>query len=364
MKISGRLRIVALCTILSSLALPTVFAVPVSAQQQEGVALQRGYRTGYSDGYMAGYRDTIDSVSRAYGRHGDYSKADRAYSKDYGKLDDYRDGYQQGFEQGYDTGFDRRSFESQLPTGLKKRGIVPNDSHLAVNTPKQDDQPTITNPAQTQNPNYSENTAPVTQPQPSAPVRVDPVSTNYQSNSTPIIIIPRDTELILELQDDINTEQSREGEKFTARIVSPSEIAGATVEGRVTKILRPGRIKRRSELSLSFDRIILDDNRWSNFGATLTEVLAVKGDNVKKVDVEGTAQGQSSLKNDVIKVGGATGAGALIGGVVGGPVGVAVGAGVGAAFGVGAVVIERGKHIRLTRNQQLRIKTAYQTQIR
>lgn len=364
MKIRRRLRIVALCTILCSLGIPTVFAAPAAAHQQEGVALQRGYRTGYSDGYMAGYRDTIDTVSKAYRRHSDYSKADRAYNKDYGKLEDYRDGYQQGFEQGYDTGYDRRSFESQLPSGLKKRGIVPNESQLAVNNPRQDDTPVITNPAQTQNPAYSDSTTPTQQPQTSGPIRVDPVATNYQSNSTPIIIIPRDTELILELQDDINTEQSREGEKFTARIVSPSEIAGATIEGRVAKILRPGRIKRRSELSLTFDRIILDDNRWSNFGATLTEVLAVKGDNVKRVDTEGTAQGQSSLKGDAIKVGGATGAGALIGGVVGGPVGVAVGAGVGAAFGVGAVVIERGKHIRLTRNQQLRIKTAYQTQIR
>jgi hypothetical protein len=36
----------------------------------------------------------------------------------------------------------------------------------------------------------------------------------------------------------------------------------------------------------------------------------------------------------------------------------------GAAFGVGAVVIERGKHVRLSPNQQLRIKTAYETQIR
>ncbi len=274
-------------------------------------------------------------------------------------LEDYRDGYQQGFESGYDTGYERRSFESSLPAGLRKRSQIANNSQLADNG--QIAQPNITTignkPTQTTNGGYSDNTT-------STPAKVEQIATNYQSNSTPIIIIPRDTELILELQEDISTENTREGEKFTARIVSPSEIAGATIEGRVAKVLKPGRIKRRSELSLTFDRIILDDNRWSNFGASLTEVLAVKGDNVKRVDTEGTAQGQSSLKSDVIKVGGATGAGAVIGGVVGGPVGVAVGAGVGAAFGVGAVVIERGKHIRLTRNQQLRIKTAYQTQIR
>lgn len=362
MKVRGNLRVVALCTILTALVSPGVLTGSVSAQTkaQEGVALQRGYRTGYSDGYMSGYRDTIDSASKNFSRHNDYAKADRAYSKDYGTAEDYRDGYQQGFESGYDTGYERRSFESTLPANLKKRGAIHiNNSQLAQNEPSNTTTVGTGSAVQT-NTVYSENTQPTYQ----APAKVEQVATNYQTNSTPIIIIPRDTELILELADDISTEQSREGEKFTARIVSPSEIAGATVEGRVSKVLKPGRIKRRSELSLTFDRIILDDNRWSNFGATLTEVLAIKGDNVKKVDLEGTALGQSSLKNDALKVGGATGAGALIGGAVGGPVGVAVGAGIGAAFGVGAVVIERGKHIKLTRNQQLRIKTAYQTQIR
>ncbi len=146
--------------------------------------------------------------------------------------------------------------------------------------------------------------------------------------------------------------------------MSPSEIAGATIEGRVSRIKSPGRIKRRSELQLSFDRILLNDTRWSNFNAILTEVMPVKGDNIKIVNTEGTAVGKSSYKSDGIKIGGATGVGLVAGAVVGGPVGAAVGAGLGAAFGVGAVVIERGKHIRLNRNQQLRIKTAYETQIR
>lgn len=351
MKLSRILRVVLLSTLLSSFAIPGVFAQAPSAQsQQTGVALQRGYRTGYSDGYMAGYRDTIDSVTKNYTRHNEYGKADRAYSKDYGSMEDYRDGYQQGFESGYETGYERRSFESSLPTGLKKRGAITGDDQTAEVT-------TIGNGTNS-NSGYSDNADP-------APTSTDQViATSYQSNTSAVIIIPRETELILELQDDLSTEQSREGEKFTAKVVSPSEIAGATIEGRIAKILKPGRIKRRSELLLSFDRIILSDNRWSNFGATLTEVMAVKGDNIKRVDNEGTAVGQSSLKGDIAKVGGATGAGIVVGAVVGGPVGAAVGAGMGAAFGVGAVVIERGKHIRLNRNQQLRIKTAYPTQIR
>ena len=136
------------------------------------------------------------------------------------------------------------------------------------------------------------------------------------------------------------------------------------MSNRVSKITKPGRFKQRSEMSLSFDRIVLDDTRWSNFSAVLTEVMAVKGDNVKSVDNEGTAIGQNSYKRNAVKIGAPAGAGLIIGGIAGGPVGAAVGAGVGAAFGVGAVVVQRGKHIRLNRNQQLRVRTAYETQIR
>ncbi|MGE3467816.1 MAG: hypothetical protein AB7J13_12910 [Pyrinomonadaceae bacterium] len=353
MKLNVSTRIFALSLILTGLVFSGIVVPSASAQTQSHdsmFALQRGYRTGYSDGYMAGYRDKIDSAAKDHKRHAEYAKADRAYNKEYGSIDDYRDGYTQGFEAGYETGFERRSFEASLPTGLKRRGVIVGDRQVADNKPSAPDQKPITS-------------VPVDLDQ-TSPSITEPSAKADQHISGAIIVIPRETELILELQDDLNTEQNREGDKFTARIVSPSEIAGATVEGRISKILKPGRIKRRSEMTLSFDRIILSDQRWSNFSADLTEVLAVKGDNVKRVDEEGTAVGQSSLKGDIVKVGGSTGAGALIGGVVGGPVGVAVGAGVGAAFGVGAVVIERGKHIRLNRNQQLRIRTAYETQIR
>ena len=98
---------------------------------------------------------------------------------------------------------------------------------------------------------------------------------------------------------------------------------------------------------LSFDRIIVSDTRWSNFDAILSEVLPVKGDNVRRVDGEGTAVGKSSVKPDVIKVGcGDRNRAPGSGRSRVDPVGAAVGAGVGAAFGVGAVVIQRGKNIK------------------
>lgn len=348
----------------------------VSAQDTK-IALQRGYRTGYSDGYMSGYRDSIDNAAKSVEKHSEYAKADRAYLKDYGSLTDYRDGYQQGFESGYNTGFEKRSFDAVLPNSLNKRGViaVTAPSETVVQPPIVEEKVTETTvvaetPAETSAASpetVSENTSVVTETKTVEQTPVTMAQTSYNpafANSENSITIPTDTELIVELLSDINTERGAAGDKFQARIVSPNELNGAIIEGRIAKIQTPGRIKRRSELSLSFDRIILSEQRWSNFNAVVTEVLPRKGDNIKRVDTEGTVEGKGSIKSDSIKVGAATGTGLVVGAIAGGPVGAAVGAGVGAAFGVGAVVVERGKHIRINKDQQLRIKTVYDTQIR
>lgn len=371
--LNKKLLVAVLSLSLSNVIFPGLLATQVSAQSAGqatnlAIALQRGYRTGYSDGYMAGYRDTIDSLGKNVSRHAEYTKADRAYNKDYGTIEEYRDGYQQGFEAGYSTGFDKKSFESALPTDIKRRGAattttVTNTVATTVEQPKIYATPANISSNVSQNNTPSTVTA-VTTTETTVPVTTPQYAFTSTGSNDAVIIIPRETELMLEIQEDLSTERNREGDKFIAKIVSPAEIAGATVEGRINKVTKPGRLKRRSELSLSFDRILLNDTRWANFSAILTEVMPIKGDNVKVVDSEGTAIGKSSLKNDATIIGGSTTAGLVTGAVIGGPVGAGVGAGVGAAFGVGAVVIQRGKHININKNQQVRIKTSYETQIR
>jgi hypothetical protein len=309
---------------------------------------------------MAGYRDSLDGKTKDFSQQPDYVKASRAYSKDYGPIEDYRDGYKQGFEGGYDAGFEKKSFDSEIPAGLEIRNgtdepapsaVPPTKTELPVSQPSS--QPISAEATPTSATTPPEQTATVTTSQPVAIATTDGT-----------ITIPKDTELILELQNELSTNKNQPGDKFTAKVISPLEFTGAMVEGRVNKVTKPGRIKRRSEISMSFDRIIIAENRWGNFSGTLTEVMPVKGDNVRSVDNEGAAVGKSSLKSDVATVGVATGTGATIGAIAGGPVGAAVGTGVGAAFGVGAVVIDRGKDIKLNVNQQLRVKSAYETQIR
>lgn len=366
-------------------------AVQNTNAQNSNIALQRGYRTGYSDGYMDGYRDIINNAAKSYERHDEYAKADRAYIKDYGAIEDYRDGYQQGFESGYNAGFEKKSFDAALPASLKKRGVV---AVKTVTEPVKTESQAIIEPIKKETKTSKNtdltNTSEVTYEAKvaddvvmndvvgdSIAVKENGAITNQKDgvnskikyqypavNNNDIIVIPGDTELVIELLDEISTDKSRVGDKFKARIVSPSEISGAIIEGRVDKMQRPGRIKRRAEILLSFDRIILSENRWSNFNAVVTEVLPSKGDNVKRVDTEGTVEGTRPYKEDALKIGAATGTGLIIGAVAGGPVGAGVGAAVGAAFGVGAVVVDRGDDINLRPNQQLRIKSSYETQIR
>ncbi len=381
MKLAARFLAGFLCL---SINLTAFIALPAQTAfgQDSKTALQRGYRTGYSDGYMAGYRDIIDKSVKDITRHSDYDKASRAYNNEYGALDDYRDGYRQGFELGYAAGFEKKSFESTVPENIERRGLNQITTPVEATAPPQPvhapAEPPVSVPAaKTEVPAVETKAAEPTAEQPATqqptgstysdstqPAAGNVIKTTFTPVSDAVIIIPKDTELILELEQELTTSKNKAGDRFTAKIISPTELSGAVVEGRITKITRPGHIKRRSEMQLSFDRIVLNESRWSNYSATLIQVYPAKGDNIKRVDNEGLAQGTRPHKSDFIKVGAATGTGTVIGAIAGGPVGAGIGAGVGAAVGVGAVIIERGNHINLRNSQQLRVRTSYETQIR
>ncbi len=306
--------------------------------QDARTTLVRGYRTGYSDGYMGGYKDSVEKRARGFQNLREYQKADRAYQTNYGVLEDYRDGYQQGFEKGYQQGFERRSFDSVVPSNLVKRGTNGVQQPTEVSTP--------TDTSSGQQPNLAT-------PKPT-----------YSNISNRIIIIPAATEFVVKMIDELSSDRSKIGDSFQAQVVSPIELEGAIIDGKVTDVRKPGRIKNRAEIQLSFDRIRISEVRWANYNAALTEVLPMAGNNVKDVDIEGGVRGKSTVKTDAITVGATTGTGAIVGAIAGGPVGAGIGAGVGAAFGIGTVLVSRGKQIQLNKDQQLRLRTAYETQIR
>jgi hypothetical protein len=310
-------------TLVLAVAVLTVllFAVAVDAQDPQATAIMRGYRTGYSDGYQAGVNDLANNAARDFRNKTEYERGDRAYNANYGTLAEYRDGYQQGFEVGYNAGYERKPFDSSIPADLKPRT---EDSSVGYPT--------------------DQNKGPVSQPQ-------------SQPGSTESI--PRDTIMRIELLSDLSTDASQKGDHFQARVLEPKEYEGATINGQVIQVKRPGKAKGTAQLQLSFDEIRLPDGRWSKLSAQVIEVISGgNSQGVGKVDSEGGVQGTDSTKGDAKRVGAAAGIGAVIGAIAGGGVGAAVGATIGAGVGTAGVLSERGKDIHLYQGQQLRIRTA------
>ncbi len=317
--------------VLLSICVSGLLAI-IPAAAQGSTALERGYRTGYSDGYTAGYRDVAQQAARDYKNKEDYQSADRSYNDVWGPIEDYRDGYQQGFEAGYNAGYERQQFNSSLPAGLHKRGGTQGNSvpvDATVQTPSTND------------------------------TQSEPDNTVAPTGS---IAIPRNTILALELLTPVSTDTSQRGDRLQARVIEPAQYAGYMVEGRVSQVRRPGKVKGVAELQLAFDQIRSNDNRSATLHAELIEVTPMGGDGTE-IDSEGGVKGRDSTKDDAAKVGAASGVGAIIGLIAGGGKGAAIGAIIGGGVGTAGVMTQRGKDIRLDRGQHLKIRTSTDTSV-
>ena len=313
-------------------------------------ALERGYRTGYSDGYQSGYRDSADRAARDYRNKDEYQRADRAYATSYGALEDYRDGYQQGFEAGYDTGYDRRVFNSTIPPNISRRGTVDiqTDGTAPVSSTSGSGTSNSTSGGINSNGNNGNNGSSSSNSGPINPANVS--------------FIPENTVLMVELLTNLSTDSTQRGDRFEARVLDPSDYQGAMIEGHVSRVKRPGKIKGNAELQLTFDKISIN-GRWTELRAQVIEVIDNLGGNgdVGDVDDEGGVKGKDKTKDDVAKIGSSAGVGAIIGAIFGGGKGAAIGAAIGGAVGTGGVLTSRGKDIRLDHGQHLRIRTSNET---
>jgi hypothetical protein len=305
--------------------------------QQTGT-LERGYRTGYSDGYQEGVSDSAQVGGSPRVINEEDISGDRGYNPSYGSLEDYRDGYIQGFKIGYDAGFARQPFDSSTPPGLSRRSSA-DDS--------QDD---------SNNSSSSSNTGSI-----GSTGGGSVGSGRVMTGRT--VYIPSNTEMRVELLTNLSTETSQRGDRFQARVLEPAEYEGAMLDGRVTRVKRPGKIKGTAELQLSFEQIRLTDNRWAEIEAQVIEVVDTGGSGVGDVDEEGGVKGRSSTRDDVVKIGAGTAIGAIIGAIAGGGKGAAIGAVIGGAIGTGGAISSRGSEIRLPHGQQLRIRTSRDTRV-
>jgi hypothetical protein len=181
--------------------------------------------------------------------------------------------------------------------------------------------------------------------QEAAPAPVAKAAANY--------VIAAGTKVPLNLINSISTKHSAEGDQVyletafpilaNGKIVIP---VGSYVQGTVTQLKKPGRVKGRGELFVRFDSLTLPNGTTRDF---LARIGGMDGTNTGDLDrKEGKITAPADKKGDLQTIGETTSAGAAAGGVIGGvglghPVmGLGIGAAAGAAAGMIGVLLSRG----------------------
>src|SRR4029078_4564180 len=90
-----------------------------------------------------------------------------------------------------------------------------------------------------------------------------------QGQATGSFVIPDGTELVAVLNNDLTTQNVREGDRFTMTVRSPGRYDGGTSEGSVLNVERSGRISGRSQMTLDFDTIRLRNGSSYGFAGIL-----------------------------------------------------------------------------------------------
>jgi hypothetical protein len=168
-------------------------------------------------------------------------------------------------------------------------------------------------------------------------------------------VVPDGTQIVAVLNNDLSTQNIREGERFTMTVRSPGQYDGATIEGSVLNVNRGGRITGRSEMTLDFDTIRLRDGRTHQFAGILETVRTPSGE-VVRVDNEGAVRDSDQTNKTVTRTAIGTAVGALIGAIAGGGKGAAIGAVLGAGAGAGSVYVQGRNDLELTSGTEVTLR--------
>jgi hypothetical protein len=178
---------------------------------------------------------------------------------------------------------------------------------------------------------------------------------NVGSGAIGSFVVPNGTQIVAVLNNDLSTQNVREGERFTMTVRSPGQYEGATIEGTVMGVNRSGRVTGRSEMTLDFDSIRLRDGRSYSFAGILEGVRTPNGD-VVRVDNEGAIRDSDQTKTTVTRTAIGSAVGAIIGAIAGGGKGAAIGAVIGAGAGAGSVYVQGRDDLQLNAGTEVTVR--------
>ena len=168
-------------------------------------------------------------------------------------------------------------------------------------------------------------------------------------------IIPDGTQVVAVLNNDLSTQNVRQGDRFTMTVRSPGEYEGATIEGVVASVERSGRVTGRSQMTLDFDNIRMRDGRTYRFAGILESVRTPEGD-VVRVDNEGAVRDSNQTTQTAQRTAIGTAVGAIIGAIAGGGKGAAIGAIIGAGAGAGSVYVQGRNDLNLGSGTEVTVR--------
>jgi len=166
------------------------------------------------------------------------------------------------------------------------------------------------------------------------------------------LTIPAGTKVPVALKHAISTKSGREGDAVYAETTFPVVLdnkvlipAGTYVQGKISHIQRPGRIKGRAEVLIHFTTLIYPNGYTVMLPGSVENVPGADKTSMK--GQEGTIQQDSQKGEKIGTVASAAGTGAVIGGLSQGGKGAAIGAGVGGAVGTVIALLTRGNDVKL-----------------
>lgn len=165
------------------------------------------------------------------------------------------------------------------------------------------------------------------------------------------VTVAAGTRLPVALKHGINTKTARPGDAIYCqtnfpvaqndRILIP---AGTYVQGTITSIKRPGRIKGRAEVLMHFNTLIFPNGYTVSLPGAVDNL---PGSDNRVKDKEGTIQADSSKGKDVGTIAGTSATGAVIGAAAAGGKGAGIGAVAGGLTGLAITMLTRGNDVKI-----------------